>query len=114
MCCVALLGKLNAAELAKHVAALVDRLDDSDDQFPKAVLDALVELDAAELPKHAAALLEPMRGSEWQVCEEVLDNLGKLEAAKLVKHAAALSERQDDSSYFQVLGGQVAAGCAIP
>ena len=50
------LGKLDAAALAQHEAALVAMLEDSDEDVRRAAVETLGKLDAAALAQHAAAL----------------------------------------------------------
>ena len=51
------LGKLDAAVLAQHAAAVVGILDDSDEDVRRAALVTLGKLDAAALAHHATAIV---------------------------------------------------------
>ena len=95
MAAVEVLGKLDAAEVAKHVAALLERLGDGDETVRKAAVEVLGKLNAAELAKHAAALLKRLDGDYGTHRKAALEVLGKLDAAELVNHVPALLKRLD-------------------
>ena len=76
------LGKLEAAAIADHAAALVDTLKDSEWHVRLAAVQTLSKLEAAALAEHAvAALVDTLEDSEWRVRQAAVQTLGKLERA---------------------------------
>ena len=73
------LGKLEPGTLAQHGAALVARLEDSDADVRRAVVETLGKLEPATLAQHGAALAARREDSDEGVREAVMETLRKLQ-----------------------------------